>query len=268
MVESDVHAVAARLRAAGCVAAVEEADELIRASEGGGPGLEELLARRCAGEPLAWVLGSLRFCGEQVVVHRGVYVPRWQSEALAREAVARLPPEGLAVDLCTGTGAIAVVLGHQRPRATVLATEIDPVAAHCARVNGVEVYQGDMAQGLPSALVAKVDVVTAVVPYVPTGELRLLPRDVLAYEPPQALDGGPEGIGLLVRAAQASARLLAPGGSLLVEIGGNQARLLDAVLGEHGYGEVEVLADADGDARALFCRLVASQQRGGERPLG
>ena len=114
--------IVAELRAAGCVAAPEEADELLEAAAGDPVRLRALVSRRCAGEPLAWVTGSVRFCGLIVEVWPGVYVPRWQSEHLAEEAARRLPGDGLAVELCAGAGAIASVLGRRRPGARVLAT--------------------------------------------------------------------------------------------------------------------------------------------------
>ena len=247
-------AVAARLRQAGCIAAEREAAELLAAAAADTARLAELVERRSAGEPLAWLTGSVRFCGETVLVAPGVYVPRPQSEPLARAAVARLTDGGTAVDLCTGSGAIAVVLAQRRPTARVVATEIDPLAVGCARVNGVEVFEGDMAAGLPATLAGRVDVVTAVVPYVPTGELRLLPRDVVAFEPRRALDGGADGTVHLARAAVVAARLLRPGCSLLLELGGDQARLLEPVLAAHGFRDTELLTDEEGDPRALICR--------------
>lgn len=245
------------------MAAEEEADELLDASGGSPDRLEALVARRCAGEPLAWLVGSVTFCGETVLVQPGVYVPRWQSEPLALEAATRLPRHGLAVDLCTGAGAIAVVLSRRRPEARVVATEIDPVAVACARANGIEVYQGDMSGPLPADLVGRavqgestgqVDVVTAVPPYVPSGELHLLPRDVLAHEPRAALDGGADGTLRLQQAAVEGALLLRPGGSLLLELGGDEAELLGPVLSDAGYSDVEVLLDEDGDTRGVVCR--------------
>jgi release factor glutamine methyltransferase len=245
---------ASRLRAAGCVAAEDEAAELVAYAAGDAERLDELVARRCSGEPLAWLMGSACFCGEAIVVWPGVYVPRWQSEALALEGVCRLPERGTAVDLCTGSGAIAAVLRRRRPLARVVATEIDATAVACARANGVEVFQGDMAANLPVWLRGQVDVVIAVVPYVPTGELHLLPRDVVAYEPRQALDGGADGTHLLRRAACLATELLRPGGSLLLELGGDEAeRLLPQLVGL-GYGDCQLAADEDGDVRALFCR--------------
>ncbi len=244
----------AALVAAGCVAADEEADALLAATDGDDDRLADLLARRCTGEPIAWLVGSVRFCGEAVIVHPGVYVPRWQTEAMATTAAVRLPDDGVAVDLCTGAGAIAVVLRHRRPAARVLATDVDPRAVACARANGVDVYEGDLAAGLPADVCGVVDVVTAVVPYVPTEALHLLPRDVLAYEPRVALDGGPGGTRDLERATADAGALLRPGGSLLLELGGDQADALGPVLAEHGYRDVELVYDDDGDLRALAGR--------------
>jgi release factor glutamine methyltransferase len=252
--DDDLETTTARLQEAGCVAPREEAAELVEAAGGDVARLRELVARRCSGEPHAWLVGSVRFCGETVFVCPGVYVPRRQSERLALEAVARLPERGLAVDLCTGAGAIAVVLARRRPLARVVASEIDPLAVGCARTNGVEVFEGDMAANLPAGFLGQADVVTAVVPYVPTAELRFLARDVLAYEPRRALDGGEAGTVLLARAALEAAPLLRPGGSLLLELGGDEADLLGPVLAENGYRNVELLVDEEGDPRALFCR--------------
>lgn len=224
------------------------------AANGDAGRLDELVTRRCAGEPVAWLVGSVRFCGETVLVHHGVYVPRWQSEPMTLEAVARLPRRGVAVDLCTGSGAIALVMGTRRPEARVLASERDPRAVACARANGIDVYEGDMARGLPPSLEGTVDVVTAVVPYVPTDEVRLLPRDVVAFEPPDALDGGPDGTTYLCDAIRQAARLLSAGGSLLVEVGGDQDDILWPVLEECGFGDLSRSVDEDGDLRALYCR--------------
>jgi release factor glutamine methyltransferase len=236
------------------VAADDEAAELMAAANGHAGRLDELVTRRCAGEPVAWLVGSVQFCGETVLVQPGVYVPRWQSEPMALEAVARLPQRGVAVDLCTGSGAIALVMSRRRPNARVLASERDPRAAACARANGIEVYEGDMALALPASLGGMVDVVTAVPPYVPTDALRLLPRDVVAFEPPEALDGGGQGTTSLCDAVRQAAPLLRSGGSLLLEVGGDQDELLGPVLEECGYGDMERHVDEDGDLRAVFCR--------------
>jgi release factor glutamine methyltransferase len=215
--------VADALAKAGVLAPEAEAAAICEASaEGAGP-VDQLVARRVQGEPLAWITGFIRFCGVRIRIDPGVFVPRPHTEQLASRAAALLPDDGVAVDLCTGCGAVAVVLRAAHPEATVLATDLDPAAVACARANGVEALVGDLDEQLPKSLGGFVDVVTAVVPYVPSDELHLLPRDVLANEPARALDGGPRGTVVLTRVAHAAARWLRPSGTLLLEIGGDQA---------------------------------------------
>ncbi len=196
----------------------------------------------------------MRFCGVRVGVDPGVFVPRPHSEGLARRAVSLLPAVGIAVDLCTGSGAVAAVLGSARPSAAVVATDVDPVAVACARRNGVRALMGDLDEPLPPSLRGRVDVMTAVVPYVPTDELHLLPRDVLANEPRHALHGGPRGTTVLGRAADATARWLRSGGSVLLEIGGDQAGEMASALADVGLSEIRVHRDGDGHDRAIEAR--------------
>jgi len=245
------------LAAAGCVAAEDEAMELIAAAPDL-PTLEAMLARRLTGEPLAWITGTICFCGLTVGIRPGVYVPRWQSETLARTAAELLPPLGTAVDLCTGSGAIAMVLQAARPDARVMATESDPVAVACARQNGVDVRVGDLDVGLPSELAGQVDVMTGVTPYVPDDALHLLPRDVLSFEPLAALAGGQGGVEIVARAVARSIGWLAPGGWLLLEVGGGQFDEVVRLFATSGYTDVRILEDGDGDPRAVCGRLGGS----------
>ncbi|MGQ0520779.1 MAG: N5-glutamine methyltransferase family protein [Actinomycetota bacterium] len=246
--------VVARLAAAGCVAAGEEAAELLAPAPDPAT-LEGWLRRREGGEPLAWITGTLRFCGRDLVVAPGVYVPRLQSEELARRAARLLPAGGRALDLCTGAGAVAATLGAGVPSASVVAVELDERAAACARRNGVAVVVGDLDQPLRGG---GFDVVTAVAPYVPTAGLRLLPADVVRHEPRVALDGGGDGLDVVRRVVAAAARLLGPGGWLLVEVGGDQDRALAPALAHAGFEAVEAWADEDGDLRGLAARQPAS----------
>ena len=245
------------LTEAGCVAAGEEADELLRAAAGDPDVLDDLVSRRANGEPIAWLTGTVTFCGMRSFVAPGVYVPRWQTEPMARRAVTLLPSAGVAVDLCTGAGAIAAVLAAAVPTAQVLATELDENAVRCARRNGVEVFEGFLDDPLPRAFEHRVDVLTAVVPYVPTDSLRLLPRDVQAFEPRLALDGGVDGTDLLVEVVRRSTRWLRPGGWLLLELGGDQAEPIGRLLHEVGFQGLDVMADEDGDPRAICAHLQA-----------
>ena len=237
--------------------AAEEEAALLRAAAPDPGALEVLVRRRTAGEPLAWLVGAVDFCGLRVRVRPGVYVPRWQTEALAERAASLLPPEGVAVDLCTGAGAVAAVLAARRPAATVLATDIDPDAVACARANGVDALLGDLDAPLPPVLHGAVDVITAVVPYVPADELVYLPRDVVAYEPRRALDGGRDGMDVLSTVIGRSPRWLRPGGWLLLEIGGRQAAAVIAAMESGGLGGCTILRDEEGDDRAVVGRRPA-----------
>jgi release factor glutamine methyltransferase len=247
----DRRAVASRLARAGFLAAQEEAGALADRAGGDDALLEALLGRRLEGEPLAWIIGSATFCGLEIRVHPGVYVPRPHTEQLARRACERLPGAGLAVDLCTGCGAVACVLAARRPEARVLATDIDERAIACAAANGVDAGRGDLLAPLPADIVGRVDVVVAVVPYVPTPDLPLLQRDTFAFETPLAYDGGPDGTAILRRAVAESAPFLRPGGALLLELGGDQADALAGDLTRAGYAGASVLADEDGDVRGI-----------------
>jgi release factor glutamine methyltransferase len=245
----------ARLSRGGFIAAEEEAKELIARAAGDGHILDSLVARRLTGEPLAWVTGTTSFCGIEIRIDPGVYVPRWQSEPLARRTVERLPATGVAIDLCTGSGAIARTLTTHRPGARVVASDIDGRAVACAAANGVEVYRGDLFDPLPRALEGRVDVVVGVAPYVPTPSLPLLQRDTFTFESALSYDGGPDGTDILRRVLRASPRFLRPGGALLLELGGKQAEELGDDLGCLGYVDVSVLSDEDGDVRGIEARF-------------
>jgi release factor glutamine methyltransferase len=238
------------LSAAGFVAAEEEAAELIAAGDDVAA-LGDLVARRLAGEPLAWIVGRAPFAGMDIAVQSGVYVPRWQSTDLARRAAERLPEQGVAADLCTGSGALALALMAARPGSRVVASDADPRAVTNARANGVEVYHGDLFAPLPSELGGTVDVVVAVVPYVPTGALELLPHDTLTFEDRAHYDGGPAGTDLLLRVAEAAPSWLRAGGWLLLELGGDQADVLAPALAQLGYALVETWQDDEGDLRGI-----------------
>lgn len=238
----------ALLEASGCVAPGEEADELLTAARANGAHLAVAVARRLQGEPLAWICGTAEIGGHRLAVHEGVYVPRrWQTPSVAAAAVARLAVTGVAVDVCTGSGAVAVLLQHARPRACVLAVDADPVAVRCARANGVDAREGDLFEPVPATLTEALDVVTAVAPYVPTGALPLLPRDTLVHEPRAALDGGPDGLATIRRIAAAARSWLRPGGALVLEHGPGQVAGVAAVLAASGLVDPFPVVDPGGE---------------------
>ncbi|WP_066953359.1 putative protein N(5)-glutamine methyltransferase [Streptomyces lushanensis] len=221
-------AVVARLRAAGCVFAEDEA-RLLVSTAGTAAELTAMVDRRVAGLPLEHVLGWAEFRGLRIAVDPGVFVPRRRTEFLVREAVALARPNAVVVDLCCGSGALGAALAMALDRAELYATDIDPAAVRCARRNvdavGGRVYEGDLYDPLPGALRGRVDVLLANVPYVPTEEVGLLPPEARIHEARVALDGGADGLDVLRRVTAAAPDWLAPGGSLLVETSERQAPL-------------------------------------------
>ena len=227
------------LRAAGCVFAEDEADLLIAAA----PGPAELAAmaqRRASGLPLEQVIGWAEFCGLRIAVAEGVFVPRRRTGFLVTQAaaLARRPGPVVVVDLCCGSGAIGAAIaaaltadrpgpGGDGPGGLELhAADADPAAVACARRNlaGLgQVWAGDLFAALPGGLRGRVDVLAANVPYVPAGEIGLLPAESRLHEPRRAVDGGPDGLDVARRVAAAAPEWLAPGGTLLIETSERQA---------------------------------------------
>jgi release factor glutamine methyltransferase len=253
----DEHAVATRLRAAGCLFAEDEARMLIAAA-GSGSELEAMVDRRAAGLPLEQVLGWAEFCGLRIAVKPGVFVPRRRTEFLVREAVTLAEPGDIIVDLCCGAGAIGAALAAAVDRAEVYAVDIDPAAVRCARRNVPgQVYQGDLYEPLPGRLRGRVAILAANVPYVPSGQVGLLPAEARAHEPLVALDGGADGLDVLRRVAAGAPAWLAPGGYLLIEISERQAPQAVAAFADGGLNP-RVVSSAELYATVVIGRLPAS----------
>jgi release factor glutamine methyltransferase len=209
-----------RLRAAGCVFAEEEA-ALLQEAARDAEHLEDLVRQRVDGLPLEHAVGWALFCGQRIVVAKGVFVPRHRTELLVDLATDLKP--ATVVDLCCGSGAVGAVLQHRLPAATVYAADIDPVAVACARKNLMNVFEGDLFDALPAHLKGAIDVVVANVPYVPTDDIRFMPPEARDHEARVALDGGEDGLEVLRRVAAQAATWLRPGGHLLSETSERQA---------------------------------------------
>ncbi|HEU5107029.1 MAG TPA: putative protein N(5)-glutamine methyltransferase, partial [Micromonosporaceae bacterium] len=212
----------------------DEADVLLATSTDPAT-LDAMAARRSAGVPLEYVVGWADFCGVRVTVTEGVFVPRPRSALLVREA-ARVAARGATVvDLCCGTGAIGAALAARVPGIELHAADLEPAAVACARANlAAPVHRGDLFDALPAGLRGRIDVLVANVPYVPTGELALLPAEARLHEPRSGLDGGPDGLAVLRRVAAGAPDWLAPGGSVLMETSRAQQPAALAVLAAHG----------------------------------
>jgi len=217
----DFDDIVARLRAAGCVFAEDEARLLLGQA---GDGLAGLVERRVAGEPLEYVLGWAEFAGRRFAVAPGVFVPRHRTEFLVRLAIGFARSRSVVLDLCCGSGALGATVAAETPGIELYAADIEPAAVACARRNiPGEVYEGDLYAPLPPSLRGRVDVLLSNVPYVPTEEVALMPPEARDHEPRVALDGGPDGLDVLRRVVAEAPAWLAPGGRVLFEAGERQA---------------------------------------------
>ncbi|HEX7382073.1 MAG TPA: putative protein N(5)-glutamine methyltransferase [Nevskiaceae bacterium] len=260
-IETD--AVVARLRAAGCVFAEDEALLLLEAARQDAPdrsfggthpaaaamtdtsrdasALEQMIARRVAGEPLEYILGWVEFCGMRVAIDSGVFIPRQRTAFLAERAAKLAPEHPVILDLCCGCGAIGLAV-HARTGGELHAADIEAVAASCARRNldpvGGHVYRGDLFAPLPTELRGRIDVLTANVPYVPTGELDLMPVEAREHEPVVTHDGGTDGLDLARRVAAEAPLWLAASGRIFIETSVAQAPALCAAFAATGLDAV------------------------------
>jgi release factor glutamine methyltransferase len=246
----------ARLRAAGCVFAEDEARLLVDAARTPAE-LADMVERRVAGLPLEHVLGWAEFAGLRVAVDPGVFVPRRRTELLAREAAARARPGAVVVDLCCGSGAVGVAVAAAVPGIELHAADVEPAAVRCARRNvsavGGQVYEGDLDAPLPPTLAGRVDVLVANAPYVPTEAVGLMPPEARLHEPRVALDGGADGLDIQRRVAAAAPRWLAPAGHLLIETSERQAPHTAAAIAAAGL-TAHVVHDAELDATVVVGR--------------
>ncbi|MCM2414501.1 putative protein N(5)-glutamine methyltransferase [Streptomyces sp. RKAG290] len=232
----DLSTLVTTLRTAGCVFAEDEA-ELIASTAADPAGLTAMVERRVAGHPLEHVLGWARFSGLRIAVDPGVFVPRRRTEFLIRQAVDLAPSPAVVVDLCCGSGALGAALAAALDEVELHASDVEPAAVRCARRNIGErgrVYEGDLFAPLPDSLRGRVDVLLANVPYVPSGDVPLLPAEARVHEPLVALDGGGDGLDVMRRVAADAPRWLAPGGSLLVETSERQAARAEEAVGGSG----------------------------------
>ena len=200
--------------------------------------LRALVARRRLREPVAYLIGRREFYRRPFAVSPAVLIPRPDTETLVERALALLPPDqpARALDLCTGSGAIAITLAAERPELQVDATDLSPAALELARNNAetlggterIQFYEGDLFAALPGG--ARYRLIAANPPYVPTGELPGLAPE-LRHEPQLALAAGADGLDALRRLCAGVADWLEPGAALLFEVGQGQAPAVLELLG-------------------------------------
>lgn len=219
-----------------------------------------LLGRRLAHEPIAYITGTRAFWTIELAVGPGVLVPRADSETLlegAAEHFAVRPPARI-LDLGTGPGTLMLAALAEWPGAVGLGVDQSEEALCFARRNAVALGMDDRAVFVRGDWAAEItgtfDLILANPPYIGTAES--LPREVLAHEPSGALFAGADGLAAYRTIVPDLARLVAPGGVAILEIGATQAEAVSALLAKQGFN-VAVRHDLGGNARALIATLIA-----------
>ncbi|MFT4395922.1 SAM-dependent methyltransferase [Gordonia lacunae] len=246
------------LRRAGCVFAEEEA-ALLRDQATGATELDELCARRAAGEPLEHLLGWVRFGDLRLRVGPGVFVPRQRSLLLARTAVAaaRRRRSPLVLEAFCGVAPIAATVAAAVPDVGLRVVDTDDTALGFARRNlphGTGIHLGAGLDPLPDDLRGRLDVIAAVPPYVPDEALGLLAPEARDHEPHRALLGGPDGLDHITALISGAREWLVVGGELLIEM--NAAQAEQVVRGGGAPAGSDIILGDDGQtAVACFRRM-------------
>lgn len=218
--------------------------------------LAATVARRASGEPVAYILGERGFWGLDLEVTPDVLIPRPDTETLVEVALPLIADGARVLDLGTGCGAVALAIAVERPRATVVATDIDPASIALCRRNAdrlgllVETRIADRFEGLEG----RFEVVVSNPPYVDDNDAHLGLGDV-RFEPRRALVGGPNGgLDFIARLVDEASAHLVPGGWLCLEHGYDQGESVAQLFDAHGYREVRGHFDIEGRARvAVGC---------------
>ena len=220
--------------------------------------LESLLSRRAAREPVAYVVGVREFWSLPLAVDRRVLIPRPETELLVETALRRASHARRVLDVGTGSGAVAAALARELPRATVWASDCSLGALAVARGNcarhapGVGLIAGDL---LAPVRGRSIDLVVSNPPYVSEPALAAVAPEVREFEPREALAAGVDGLAVLRRLVADAARVLVPGGWLLVEIGAGQATMVQSLFQATGcYTETVIAHDHAGIPRVVGAR--------------
>ena len=247
-------ALAARLRAAGCVFAEDEARILLEHSADARE-LASLVMRREFGEPLETIVGWVDIAGLRLAVAHGVFVPRQRTARIARAAaaiaaaIAATREHPVVVEACCGVAPIVALVSARVPTATIIAFDIDPAAVAVASRNlapSAIVQVGSALAAMPPALRGRVDLIAAVPPYVPNGERRLMPHDTFTNEPSAAVLGGDDGLDVARALIAEAPQWLASGGRILLELHRSQVPVAAAFARRHGLITHRRAVAADG----------------------
>ncbi|HJG86767.1 peptide chain release factor N(5)-glutamine methyltransferase [Pseudoflavonifractor capillosus] len=223
--------------------------------------VEDLMNRRLAGEPVAYLIGEWEFYGLPLDISRGVLIPRADTEVLAEQAIlaARAAGEGARVlDLCAGSGCVGLAVAANAPNCRAVLADVSEEALKICRQNirrndlnaRVTCVQADARQA-PPAMLWDFDVIACNPPYIPTGDIDGLDPSVRDYEPRLALDGGDDGLDFYRDIAEKWRTALRLGGVLLFEVGIGQASGVEQILSRCGYEDIETFQDTGGIWRVV-----------------
>lgn len=218
---------------------------------------DSLRRRRLAGWPLQYLEGTAAFGPFDVTVDERVLVPRPETEGLWQVAVAATRSPETIVDLCTGSGALAIALAHSFPDARVVGTDVSAAALEVAALNGarlapgVEWFEGDLFDALPPTMAGSVDLLVTNPPYVAESEWEALPADVKA-EPRRALVAGPTGLEVYRRITAEVGEWMSAEGVIVGEFGETQGEAIATMFAP--LGSVEISVDLAGRDRYVVCR--------------
>jgi release factor glutamine methyltransferase len=227
-----------------------------------------LIQRRVGREPLQYILGTQEFCGLEFHVNPAVLIPRPETELLVEYVAQRISVEQPAtiVDVCTGSGCIAVAIARQRPRARLIATDLSSRALDVARQNAIRHLAGERMIWLEGNLLGalagqrlegQVDVIVSNPPYIAEADWATLQPEVRLFEPRGALIAGPKGTELHERLLREAGRYLSPGGALILEIGTGQARAIRQIVEQlSGYRFLRLVYDEAGLERVVIVERV------------
>ena len=205
---------------------------------------------------------NARFMDVELIVERGVLVPRAETELLGAAALELLPERARIVDMCCGSGNLACALAVRLPGARVWASDLTDACVSVAKRNVVHtgvadrvtVVQGDLFSGL-KGLEATIDVVVCNPPYISQAKLAGERGALLAHEPREAFDGGPYGLSIHSRVVREALAFLRPGGHLLFEIGLGQERQVKLLFERtRAYEDIRLLTNAAGEVRVVAAR--------------
>jgi len=228
---------------------------------------EGLVLRRAQHEPLQHILGKQEFWGLDFKVTPNVLIPRPETELIIESALGiakHLHGPITMIDLCTGSGCIAVCLSHELASARVLATDASPGALVIARENAARHNVSDRITFLHGDLFAplemldireQIDIIVTNPPYIPSGDLSTLQPEVRDFEPEMALIAGPEGIEIATAIIRQAPAFLKQGGALIMEMGMGQANELSVVVNNtRAYSSIEIFKDLAGIERVIVAK--------------